>query len=436
MDYPAPFIEIKNGKLDFSNAYAIGIGSYDKFAIRYAYTDFPSGANEHVELEKILREGVSNGMLFISDNDTRPAGAAHPLSNLWDNGSDPVAELKRTMEVRRIGLNGFGLQNIPVDTPLSELENKFLPLYLHHRYQTTAAIKSIGGVYYTYAVRTANATNPLQVQQIVPPAKQREALKLVLETISPAELVISDDILKIIPPLAYGYNSNRSELFDKRTDPVFDPLGAAEIAANMTVSGLLEPHRAARLIDFNSRDKTNPHFREVVDALIKTTWKTPAQIDAKQLAVARVVQSLTVNDLMDLAANADAQPQVRAVATESLRALQATLKRMLSPATPPRIIATIVDNIEKFLSRPDAPRKQTQPLTNPPGDPIGGNYKKRNNCNRIDRIFRIKTTLILTLITCLSWLIFCTRLLLWLLIVRKRSVRRRFHRISLKFQPL
>ncbi len=371
MDYPAPLVEIKNGKLDFSNAYAVGIGSYDKFAIRYAYSDFPNGANETAELEKILREGVSNGMLFISDADTRPSGAAHPLSNLWDNGSDPVAELKRTMEVRRIGLNGFGLQNIPKGTPLSELENKFLPLYLHHRYQTTAAIKSIGGVYYTYAVRTANGTNPLQVQEIVLPAKQREALKLVLETISPAELVISDDVLKIIPPLAYGYNSNRSELFDKRTDPVFDPLGAAEIAANMTVSGLLEPHRAARLIDFNSRDKNYPHFREIVDALIKATWKTPAPVDAKQLAVARVVQSLTVNDLMDLAANADAQPQVRAVATDALRNLQATLKRTISTGDTAAHNRAVIDNIEKFLSRPDAPRKQTQPLMNPPGDPIG-----------------------------------------------------------------
>ena len=371
MDYPAPLVEIKNGKLDFEHAYAVGIGSYDKFAIRYAYSDFPNGANESAELEKILREGVSNGMLFISDSDTRPASAAQPLSSLWDNGSDPVAELKRTMEVRRIGLNQFGLQNIPKDTPLSELENKFLPLYLHHRYQTTAAIKSIGGVYYTYAVRTANGANPSQVQEIVPAAKQREALKLALETISPAELVISDDILKIIPPLAYGYNSNRSELFDKRTDPVFDPLGAAEIAANMTVSGLLEPHRAARLIDFNSRDKNYPHFREIVDALIKEAWKTPAPTDAKQLAVARVVQSLTVNDLMDLAANADAQPQVRAVATDSLRALQATLKRSNATGDTAAHYRALIDNIEKFLSRPDAPRKQTQPLMNPPGDPIG-----------------------------------------------------------------
>ena len=373
MDYPAPLIEIKNGKLDFSNAYAVGIGSYDKFAIRYAYTDFPNGSNEDTELGKIVRDGEANGMLFISDDDTRPASAAQPLSNLWDNGSDPVAELKRTMEVRRIGLNQFGLQSIPNNMPLSELENKFLPLYLHHRYQLTAATKSIGGVYYTYAVKSGAAAIPAQIQQIVPAAKQREALKIILETIAPAELVISDDILKIIPPLAYGYGSSRSELFDKRTDPVFDPLGAAEIAANMTVSGLLEPHRAARLIDFNARDKNNPHFREIVDALIKAAWQAPTLTDAKQLAVSRAVQSLTVSRLMDLAANADAQPQVRAVAVDSLRSLQTTLKRTAGTGDTAAHYRVIIDDIEKFLSRPDAPRKQTMPLTNPPGDPIGGN---------------------------------------------------------------
>ncbi|MEJ7700001.1 MAG: zinc-dependent metalloprotease [Pyrinomonadaceae bacterium] len=171
------------------------------------------GANEENELEKILREGVSNGMLFISDSDTRPASAAHPLSNLWDNGSDPVAMLKHEMQVRRIGLEQFGLNNIQRGTPLSELENKFLPLYLHHRYQLTAAIKSLGGVYYTYAVRTENTTNPIQIQEIVPANRQREALQAVLETIKPEELVISEEILKIIPPLAYGYNSGRSGAF-------------------------------------------------------------------------------------------------------------------------------------------------------------------------------------------------------------------------------
>ncbi len=373
MDYPAPMIEIKGGKLDFSNAYAVGIGSYDKFAIRYAYTQFPSAANENAELEKILREGVANGMLFISDGDTRPASAANPLSNLWDNGSDPVAMLRHEMQVRRIGLNQFGIENIPNGTPLSELENKFLPLYLHHRYQLTAATKSLGGVYYTYAVRAGNVASPGQIQEIVPAERQREALQAILDTIKPEELVISDNILKLIPPTAYGYGSSRSELFSKRTNPVFDPIGAAEIAADLTISGLLEPNRAARMINFNARSKMNPHFREVVDALVKATWKTAAPIDPKQIAVERAVQSLTVTRLMDLAANANAQPQVRATANEALRNLQAMLKRTPATGDTAAHYRATVDDIERFLTRPDAPRRQTAPLPAPPGDPIGGN---------------------------------------------------------------
>lgn len=369
MDYPAPLVEIKNGKLDFSNAYAVGIGSFDKFATRYAYTQFASAANEDRELDKIVREGIADGMLFLADQDARPAGAANPLANLWDNGSDPVAMLKHEMQVRRIGLSQFGIQNIPTGVPMSELENKFLPLYLHHRYQLTAAVKTLGGVYYSHAMRGDTGPVPAKFNDIVPAERQREALKAVLDTIKFEELAIPDKILNLIPPIAYGYRSGRSELFEKRTSPVFDPIGAAEIAADVAISGLLEPSRAARLIDFSARNKANPHFREVVDALLKATWKVPAE--ANQIGIARAVQTLTVSRLMDLAANGTAQPQVRSVATEALRTILATLKRTPATGDTAPHNRSMVDDINRFLARPDAPRKQTVPLATPPGDPIG-----------------------------------------------------------------
>ena len=67
-------------------------------------------------------------MLYLTDQDARPFGAANPLANLWDNGDDPVQMLRHEMEVRRIGLAQFGLGNIPTGTPLSLLEAKLLPL--------------------------------------------------------------------------------------------------------------------------------------------------------------------------------------------------------------------------------------------------------------------------------------------------------------------
>lgn len=371
MDYPAPTVEIKNGKLDFSNAYAVGIGAFDKFSVRYAYAQFAPGANEDAELKKIVIEGVANGMLFISDGDTRPANAANPLSNLWDNGSDPVAMLKHEMQVRRIGLDQFSIQNIPTGTPMSELENKFLPLYLHHRYQLTAAIKTLGGVYYTYAVRDGGSPSPSRVTENVSPETQRKALEAILETIRPSELTIPENTLKMIPPTAYGYGSGRSELFAKRTSPIFDPLGAAEIAADITVSGILDPNRAARMINQNARNKLSPHFRETVDALIRSTWRAPISADADQANIQRAVQGLVVARLMDLAANDRAQSQVRSVATESLRSLMTTLKRSAVTSETAAHYRSTVDDIDRFLTRPDAPRKQTAPLAPPPGDPIG-----------------------------------------------------------------
>src|SRR5260370_30612058 len=56
MDYPVPYVKITNGELDLSDAYATGIGSYDKYAIRYAYTQFDPGTCEEQHLHHIARE--------------------------------------------------------------------------------------------------------------------------------------------------------------------------------------------------------------------------------------------------------------------------------------------------------------------------------------------------------------------------------------------
>src|SRR5205085_9276520 len=153
MDYPAPLVKITDGKIDLSDAYATGIGAYDKFAIRYAYAQFAPGANEDAELNRIAAEAP----LFVKDPDARPVSAAHPLGSVWDVGSDPVAQLLHEIDVRRIALDQFGLRNLAVGQPLSSLEEILLPLYLHHRYQLEAAAKSIGGLDYRYSVKEQGA---------------------------------------------------------------------------------------------------------------------------------------------------------------------------------------------------------------------------------------------------------------------------------------
>jgi hypothetical protein len=369
MDYPAPMVEIRNGKLDLSNAYGVGIGPYDKFAITFGYAQFPSPASERSELNRLIENGIGAGMLFLSDADARPPGASHPLANLWDNGSDPIAMLRHEMEVRRIGIEQFGLASVPIGTPLSLLEAKFLALYLHHRYQLQAAVKTLGGVYYTYAVKGPAGPSPKQPHEIVPAAKQREALASVLATMRPEFLAIPKRILDIIPPRAFGYGGGTAEFFRGRTSPDFDPVGAATIAADLAVSGLLNPQRAARLVQFHALDANNPDFAEVLDTLLTQTWGARQPPDSFQATIGMAVGSLVVNRIMELASNPDADVLVRAQAMEALRGLHTRLTREVARHSGHR--AATRAEIERFLNRPEALHKQTPGLPTPAGDPIG-----------------------------------------------------------------
>jgi uncharacterized protein DUF4953/uncharacterized protein DUF5117 len=368
MDYPAPWVEIKDEKLDLAKAYAVGIGEYDKFSVRFAYAEFAPGVDEKAEIEKIVEKGMADGMLFIDDGDGRGIGTAHPLASVWDNGSDATATLRHELEVRRIGLKNFGLKSISAGQPLSALEAKLLPLYLHHRYQLIAAAKSVGGLYFTYAIRTAGGPSPARFREIVPAARQREALKAILETIKIEELAIPQNILELIPPVATGFEGGSIEYFSRRTDPAFDPLGAAAIAADLALSALLEPSRAARMIEFHAENAANPDFKESLDAIVAATWKAPAAQNAYHRAIQRSVQSLTAQRLMDLASNENASPLVRAEAAEALRSLNALLKATVGADAHRRMTQ---EDIERFLNRPDAVRQATRPLPSPPGDPIG-----------------------------------------------------------------
>jgi hypothetical protein len=367
MDYPAPWVDIKNGKLDLSNAYATGIGDFDKFAVKFAYEQFAPGANEAAELERLLEDGVAHGMLYVQDSDARPLSSAHPMASLWDNGSDPVATLKHEMEVRRIGLSQFGLTAIPVGTPLSELEVRLLPLYLHHRFQAIAASKSIGGVYFTYAVRTPAGPNPSRVAEIVPAAQQKAALQALLATLDVDALRIPERILQLIPPTASGYGGGTAERFEKRTDPTFDPLGAAAIAADVTVTALLQRERAARTIEQHGRNAAVPGFGDVVSAVVQKTWSGVKPADGYGQAVQETVQDVVVERLMDLAADGDASPQVRAQAAAGLRRIK-TITGTIATAH----AAAARDDITRFLARPSEPYKKTAPLPVPAGEPIGG----------------------------------------------------------------
>ena len=368
MDYPHPKVNIVDGKLDLSEAYDNKIGIWDKISVAYGYQDFPEGTNEAEGLKAILTKAYQeDGLSFISDQDARPNGSAHPRAHLWDNGSNAAVELDHVLQVRQIALDQFSENNVPKGEPLATLEESLAPIYFFHRYQMEAAVKVVGGLNYTYAMR-GDSQVPTT---LVDPKLQQQALTAVLKTISPATLTLSEDVIKIIPPRPLGYRRSR-ETIKIRTGLTFDPIAPAETAADMTLSLLLRPERATRLVELNARDNNQPSLNYVLNELTAASWKTES-VAGLQGEVRRVVNNVVLLNLMRLASNEGASVQARAITSQNLESLKTWLeqktKTIKSPAEKAHLTYA-VEQIEQFQKNPES-IDGIDPLNPPDGSPIG-----------------------------------------------------------------
>jgi hypothetical protein len=359
MDYPAPLVKITAaGGLDLSDAYVQRIGEYDKLAVRYAYAQFPPGADEAAELRKIVQESLDRGLIYMSHKDNNFRGAGHQYASVWDNGTNLVDHLAHEIEVRRIGLARFGVETIRPGEPISTLETVLLPLYMHHRFQLNAAAQSIGGADYRNAVRGDGQTP----YRIVDAAEQRRALELLLSTLQVEFLALPEPILALMPPPADRHD--QGETFPGRTGLLFDPLGAAEGAASLTLRTLLHPARMARVLAYGALGDY-PDPEEVIDRLLEATWGVEAS-DAYGTRVLHVAQRATVDELMHQASSAEQAPEVRAVLADRLDRLAARLERERNGNAHQR--STAMD-IRRWQQRP-ADGTPPPALQMPPGDPI------------------------------------------------------------------
>jgi hypothetical protein len=371
MDYPHPkFTLDANGHIDSSRAYAVNIGDWDKVAIDYGYREFPPNTtpeDEQAALNKILTDADRAGQVFITDEDARPFGSAHPHAHLWDNGPDPAAELDRVLTVRSAALKNFGEAAIKPGAPMAQLEQTLVPLYLFHRYQTEAAIKEIGGLDYRYNLRGDGQPAP----KIVDPAEQRKALAAVLKTLSPQTLTLPESILGILPPVPPGFPRTRESL-PSHTSITFDPIAAAESAADLTLNVLLDPARASRLIEYHMRVPASPSLRGVLEAVSAAVAERPESGHTMSSEVERAVEFRALEAMLSLAVNPAASSQARAIARSHIN----DVLKQLTTATPAEDTAeaihraAMIDRINQFERAPEK-FVPAPPVPAPPGMPIG-----------------------------------------------------------------
>lgn len=363
MDYPFPrFTLKKDGSIDVSDAYATGIGSWDKRAIMWGYSEFPKGTNENAALDKIMKETLAEGHIFIPDI----GGGVHPLAHQWDEGANSVDQLNKLMLVRRHVLDNFSEKAIKQDAPMATLEEVLVPMYLLHRYQIEAVSNSLGGLYFTHALKNDGEI----VTKMVEPAEQWRAFDALMSTITPDALALPEGLIAKIPPRPVGYPAS-VETFGGHTGVTFDPIGAAETATNATLSYLMDVNRAARLIEYNARDSKQPGLLAVLDKVIAQTWKAPAITGYKgELQI--LVDNLALKYLLGMAADSRAGDNVRGEALLKINELQLWMNSSLASAAPKQKAAMYfaLSQIEDFRKNPD--KYQPAPaLEMPPGAPIG-----------------------------------------------------------------
>ena len=377
MDYPHPLIKITNDEIDLSEAYAVGIGDWDKVSVAYSYSEFNS-ENEKNELNNILDNAYNDGLRFITDSDARAKSGAHANAHLWDNENDVVKGLDNILAVRDKAINDFSKFNIKSYETYSKLEDVFVPLYFLHRYQTEAVVKLIAGLDYNYATRDDNQT----LVEDVSFNRQNKALLSLLKTIDVKNLAIPKSKLKLFPPRAYNYPRTR-ESFKSMTGVSFDPFSAVSTASEMSLSLLLSPERMNRLVVqsslYNASSK-NMNLSHLLTTLTSNTFKT--QYNQSDEATNKyffenqqVINNNYLKFLLNLASNKKSFFHVKSKANKEIR----SIATFLSSKKNKNIYSSeYLRTINKFNTKPELFELKSSPKI-PDGSPIGS-----TQCNLIN----------------------------------------------------
>ena len=160
---------------------------------------------------------------------------------------------------------------------------------------------------------------------------------------------------------------------------MFDRITPAVVAADLTVSALLRPDRAARLVEQHAADGDLPGLVEVIDALVEATFGE-ASSDGYRIELQRAVQRVVVDRLIRLA-SVGPMAQVRAVAAHWLEEMLEEIRGRLLPADAAGDFDRVAHaahtsalrrDITRFLEAPADGAGAWEPPAAPPGSPIGG----------------------------------------------------------------
>jgi hypothetical protein len=354
MDYFAPRVKIRpDGSADLSDAYMQGVGSYDRFAIEWGYSQDPPGATaeqQHARLDSIARSAIGKGIVWGNEDD--------PRWNAYDDGPDPVAWLKEVLPVRDALLKNYGPQMLRPGEPASMLASRFPLIYLFHRYALGAAINVVGSAKIPLSL-AGDAQTPVTIW---PGASQQEALTWLLKALDPNELGVSPELWKALAPLEN--TEPDAERFTSSAGYLYSPQDGARAVAEIVVGGLLYPQRLERLKVMSAQDPSVPSPDDIIAVLIRKVY--PVERPETD-PITSVLRAEITERLMVLAANADAPAEIRAAALAGVNKSKVML-HIMAGENPDMV--HLQHEVDLFLQNPKENTPKVAPLGVPAGPPV------------------------------------------------------------------
>jgi hypothetical protein len=102
-------------------------------------------------------------------------------------------------------MSRFNERNIRVGEPVALLQERFVPVYLMHRFAINSVAKTIGGMEYSNALRGDGA----QETRPIDGPTQRRALSALIAALTPTELAIPDTVITLLGPRPFSYDAIR-----------------------------------------------------------------------------------------------------------------------------------------------------------------------------------------------------------------------------------
>jgi hypothetical protein len=324
--------------------YTPGIGSYDKWAISFAYTD------DAAEAARLARQVADKKHLYGTNAESGGAGALDPSINVYDLGDDPLAWGRERTTLLRGIINDLPKHVLTDNSAPYEVTNAYGALMTEYARAVAPAVKYIGGAYFNRDhTGDPGARAPFVA---IPKAKQNEALQLLVDR------VFAVNALTVPPAVLQQMGTNRWFHFGSTTTfagRLDFPYHEQTLGFQTNVMAqLLQPLRLAMIRDGETRYGaanmvTIPElFSTLTRSIWSEVWAPTALANAD--AVRRDLQRAYIDQMTTLVVNPPARTpaDARAVARRTLRDLD---RRLGAAAASPTLNAYMAAHVEESRAR-------------------------------------------------------------------------------------